>query len=362
MKEKVFDAHLHYMMKIPVRESVASFKKIFELENVIGANFLSIPEDVDYLDPQQNLKALYFKHAMGDNMFAFAGIEFDRDIPYEKKSEYYLAQVREYYGAGYDGIKLYSGKPYMRRLLGLSLCDPVYDEFYAFAEKYQFPIIMHIADPKEFWDITKMSPSAIARGWFCDESYPPFEAFYEETFGILEKFPKLRLTLAHWGFFSDSIQKAERFLSYPNTLIDVTPAGEQIQHMHEYGIADWKAFIEKYSDRILFGTDVENYPVPMGDDSAWKKEALVRNDLIRNFMETDTEHSYYDSFKYFGIKLDKKYRDKIYFENALREYPCQRPIDYDYCFKKIEYFRSLAPVGSIDAYNLDCMEKDFKNR
>ncbi len=360
MKEKIFDAHLHYMMKIPVRESVMSYRKIFALENVIGANFLSIPEDVDYLDPQQNLKALYFKHTLAPVVYAFAGVEFDRSIPYEAKSDYYLNQITEYYNAGFDGIKMYAGKPYMRRATGLPLCDPAYDAFYAFAEEKQFPIIMHIADPKEFWDISQISEAAIARGWFCDDSYPTYEAFYDEVFGIMEKFPRLRLTLAHWGFFSYSIPQAEKFLSYPNTLIDTTPGGEQIQHMHEYGIEAWKAFIEKYSHRILYGTDIENNPLPLQNTADWENFTFVRSNLLRNFFETDTEHSYYNNFNYTGIALAKKYLDRIYYENALREYPAPRPINYDYCFEKIAFFKKSAADGSIDAHNLACMEEDFK--
>ncbi len=360
-KTKMYDSHMHYMVKIPVRESVQSYEKIFEEENLVGANILALPEDVGYLDPQQNLKALYLKHVLYPRVRAFAGVEFDKSIPYENKSEDFLRQIKEYWNAGYDGIKVYAGKPYMRRSFGIPLCDECYDAFYAYAEENRIPIIMHLADPCEFWDIEKIPKDCLENGWFCDDTYPPFEAFYEETFAILDKFPRLRLTLAHWGFFSDSIERAERFMAYPNTLIDTTPGSEQFANMHAYGIQEWIAFIEKYSDRILFGTDDDNIPLPLGELSRWRRRTLRRNTLQRNFFETDGEYNYCGRFDYKGILLDPKHRSRIYFENPLREYPEVRPIDYTYCYDRIAHYRKTAENGSIDEYNLECMEEDFKN-
>ncbi len=343
MKEPVFDAHLHYMMKIPVRESVKVYRRMFEMDQVARANFLSLPQDVDYEDPHQNLKALYFKHVLAPDAYAFAGIEFDWEQPYECRSAEYLRQVKKYWAAGYDGIKLYAGKPMMREKAGIPLCDPAYDAFYAYAEEQKIPIIMHLADPKEYWKA---------------DSVPPYAAYYDELFEILRKFPRLRLTLAHWGFFSYDLPLAERFFSYPNTLLDTTPGCEQVEHMHEYGIDAWKGFIEKYADRILFGTDAENLPLPEGDLSEWKKNALLCNTFLRNFFETDAEHTCL-TYRFRGIALPKRYRDMIYYQNALREYPQPRPIRLDYCLEKIREYRNTTAEGTLDAENLNCMEEDF---
>ena len=74
----------------------------------------------------------------------------------------------------------------------------------------------------------------------------------------------------------------------------------------------WKSFVEKYQDKIIYGTDYYAFP----KNENWEVNFNRRPQLIRELFETDEEHSYVGKiFK--GINLDKKLRDKIYRENFM---------------------------------------------
>lgn len=355
MKEPVFDAHVHYLQPVPVRQSVENYKEIFELENAENVCFLSVPiEESLVLDPLQNLKGLYYKKMFEGMAYAFAGLEHYPEMPYEEKADDFLRQVKEYMSVGFDGIKMFEGQPKLRKYTGLALDDEAYDKFYTYLEENEIPVIMHIANPSEYWDRTKVSEAVIKMGRFFDETYPEFDELYAELFRMLDKHPNLHFTLAHWGFMSESLETAERFMCYKNTGFDVTPGGEQYKHMLDTDREGWINFIKKYSDRIRYGADSYNFK----KYENWEDTVLYRHELIHNFFETDTEHVY-DVFTYRGIKLAPELRDKIYRQNATREFGSPKAIDIDYCIKKAKSLTGMFADGSLEEIDRKAMEEDL---
>lgn len=67
---------------------------------------------------------------------------------------------------GVDGMKMIEGKPDYRRHTGLALNDPIYDMYYSWCSDNAVPILMHVADPEEFWHIDKINDFARKAG--CD--------------------------------------------------------------------------------------------------------------------------------------------------------------------------------------------------
>ena len=121
------------------------------------------------------------------------------------------------------------------------------------------PVHIHSGDPETFWDLSKMTPYEIARGWYYgDGSFLSREAIYEEDFEMLAKHPKLNVTFAHFFFLSNFPEEAERILDkYPNVRFDLTPGWEMYIGFSK-DIDRWQKLFENYSDRILFGTDSNN--------------------------------------------------------------------------------------------------------
>ena len=328
--EKVYDAHVHFSFNIPLKETV----EIFKAENAVTGTekliFLSLPHHIikgkfstDYL---QNLKALYLKEEFSPNGYAFAGLIHPENHNDKKVvADMFLNQVKEYFTAGFDGIKMLEGDPNFRKTMGVKLDSEIYDKFYSFCEENTFPITMHVANPDNNWDYDSASIYAIQQGRVYDGTYPTKKELTEEVFGIMQKHPKLRLTLAHCGFFSKHIEQAERFLGdYENTVLDITPGGEQLINMsREWD--KWLPFFEKYQDRIIYGTDYYAFP----KDENWQVAFNRRPKFVREMLETNGEYVYLDE-KFKGVLLSKNLRDKIYRENFVRLYGSPRKTDYNY--------------------------------
>ena len=317
--EKVYDVHVHFLFEIPLDETIEIFKEEFAVTGTEKYAFLSIPHEVEsdkksiYTDYMQNIKALYLKKEFSPNSYAFAGlIHPDSYDDIEAVADEFLRQVKEYVSVGFDGIKMLEGYPSLLKLRNIPLDSPVYDKFYAFCEENEIPIISHIANPAENWDITRASKQAIEAGRVYDDTYPTKGEITAQTFRVMEKFPKLRLALAHCGFLAYDIKEAERFMAhFENTILDITPGGEQLLIMSR-DWETWKSFVEKYHDRIIYGTDYYAFP----KNENWKVSFTRRPQLIRDLFETDEVHFYIDK-KFKGINLDRKLRDKIYRENFM---------------------------------------------
>ena len=337
--ENVYDVHVHYSFDIPIEETVEIFKEEFEKTGTEKFCFLSLPHHarcgkVDF-DDMQNIKGLYLKYTFGERAYAFAHLEHPtshEDI--WRIADDFLKQAKTYLSVGYDGIKMLEGYPSLIKAWDLTVDSPVYDKFYSFMEENGYPIIMHLANPEENWDISRASEEAIRAGRVYDESYPKKDDITRCALNVMKKHPKLKLILAHMGFLSYDINTAEEFMSYESTMLDVTPGGEQLINMQSRWDI-WLPFFEKHQDRILYGTDF--YAFPKGTN--WEVSFTRRPNFVHQFFETDSEHEYIkECFK--GVKIDKSIRDKIYRENFTRLLAKRNGIKTDYL--KAELYRLSA--------------------
>lgn len=343
--EKVFDIHIHYTFDIPLQETVTIFKEEFTATQTDSYCFLSLPHhaagDMVTYDEMQNIKGLYLKHAFSPNAYAFAGLVHPTDhSDTDKVAESFLKQAQEYLSVGYDGIKMLEGYPSLLKAWGVPLNASVYDKFYAFMEGTGYPILLHMANPTENWDIEKASPQAIAAGRVYDFSYPTKQEITRQVFAVMEKFPNLKLILAHFGFFSEEISIAEEFLAYPNTMLDITPGGEQLINMQK-AWNEWLPFWEKYQNRILYGTDFYAFP----KDENWEIAYTRRPNFVRQFLETNSKHTYLDEV-FEGVLLNKELRNKIYRENSIALLGEPKTIDYSYMLNEAKRLSAIEKKSS----------------
>ena len=341
--QKVFDVHIHYTFDIPLAKTIELFQKEFQETATERGAFLSIPHHehggkIDF-EQLQNIKGLYLKRAFSPNFYAFAGLVHPTDYTDKKAIKRdFLRQVEEYFSTGYDGMKMLEGYPSLLKVRGIRLDDEIYDSYYSFMEENGYPIIMHVANPNENWDLSKASEYAIQVGRVYDSSYPTKDEITEQVFSVMKKHPKLKLSLAHFGFFSQEKENAEYFLGeYENTMLDVTPGGEQLLTMGRQW-DKWLPFWEKYQDRILYGTDFYAFSNP--DETAWRRAFMNRPMLVRRFLETNTEHEYLGE-TYKGILIEKGIRDKIYFDNAKKFLGTPATINDGYILSEVERLSKL---------------------
>ena len=350
--EKVYDIHVHYLFDIPMQKTVEIFAEAFEDTGTEKFCFLSIPhhangKDKLFSSENQNVKGLFLKHAFAPNGYAFAGlIHPQNEISDDERAENYLNQAVKYHKAGFDGIKMFEGHPTLSRAIGRALDDKVYDKFYSYLEENNIPIIMHVADPDSSWSLETASKEAKELGRTYGDDFKSKRQLTDEVFGILNKHPKLKLGLAHFGFMSQNIDDAHRYLSYKNTFFDLTPGGEQLINMLK-NWDEWLAFFNKYQDRLIYGTDFYAFNKTKGEEDRWRKACHNRPDFLRNFFETDGEHLYINE-KFTGVKIDKSLRDKLYRDNFMALLGEPKPINKDYFTSEID--RLIKNLPNSDSY------------
>ncbi len=333
-KRKLFDCHVHHLLPNRMSENLSSFRREFDLMGVEKEVFLSVPTDHDKkggftVDKTQNIKALFLKDAFAPNAYAFAGLLHKQSYSSEEEaSEYFLAQAKEFWAMGYDGIKMLEGYPQLREAIPFELCSPVYDAFYAFLEENGIPVTMHVANPAYFWNAGEVNTSIRSMGRFCGEKCPSKRQLHDEVEGILKKHPKLHLTLAHYGFLVDDYAAAEHYLKdYEFTMLDTTPAYSQYLIMLE-DWDRWEKFFQQFSDRIKYGTDTyANSPASYETEEQWLKIATSRPYLVRQFFET-SEPFVYEGKDFRGVQMSEDILEKIYYKNAEREYGAPREINF----------------------------------
>lgn len=223
-------------------------------------------------------------------------------------------QVQEMMTLGLDGVKMLESKPNIYKLLDPRIDTSYYEAYFDYLEKEQIPLLWHVADPKEFWDGDKVSENAKAHGWYYgDGTFPSVEQIYKEVYTVLEKHPGLVVIFAHC-FFKSHVpeQIIHLFDTYEKVYIDLTPGPEMYRDFTEKR-EQWKEIFQKYSDRILFGTDVDN----LLDLDTQKR--LV-GDMVRYLTTEDT----FTGFEYYGedyayhlhgLGLDEKIAHQVFGQN-----------------------------------------------
>jgi len=299
----IVDAHVH------IGNIKENFKPIYDLAKRLNYSKLTLMSLQCTGNLLQNLTCALCKSLHPKITYAFGGLDYitGRDL---------LSQVQNLKAFGFDGVKMLEGKPTTRRKLGYALSDPKYYDFFKFSEENSFPVLLHIADPPEFWDKDKVPPWAVEYGWHYDENDVPYSQYYDEIEKVLEKHPKLRAIFAHFYFLSDNPERAQKFLDdHPNIFIDVT-AGIEMYENFSKDTAFWREFFIKNEDRIIFGTDSSDAAEDPDDDSD-KDEKVDINGYAAmeiEFLKSDKEIKIFDK-KIKGIGLPESSQKLIFSEN-----------------------------------------------
>ena len=314
----IIDTHVHPTRPCTLRETL---KNLQDKMTVLGYERIVLQSCCETaqkgFDPYNGAEALWLKLHMPHCYACGTPVHFHNEYD---TAEGYEEQIRMMWDMGFDGVKMMEGKPNRRKRLARRLDDPIFDGFYGFSEAEGVPLTLHLADPDFFWDRDRVSDSIIRHGWYWgDGTYVSYEQLYDELWGILKKFPRLPLTLAHFGFMSEKKDWAERFLGdYENTCFDITPGTEMFAGFSkdpDY----WRDFFIRYRRRIYYGTDTYNDPcTPENPGSGADKYTL-----IRTYLESDADFQWRTTLgpvTLHPLALPEDVLRDIYRENALRRF------------------------------------------
>lgn len=283
---------------------VEGIEDLINFQNQFGyaaSNFLSC-ECMG--DCAQNALGIYLKLKKPGN-YAFGGLHY-------RYSYSFADEVRKLIDIGFDGMKMVENKPTLRKTLQMASNDPSYDEFYSLMEEESFPMIVHVADPEEFWDREAIPSWAIDAGYFYgDGSYVSKEAIYEEVIDVLDRFPKLRISFAHFFFMSADRERLISLMDqYPQMGLDIVSGTEMYFNFSKEPEA-WREFFLKYQDRIIFGTDNMNLYDPVDVENA-----RIVNNFEQEFISTNKDIPAWDK-KIKGIGLPADVQRKIFRDNFM---------------------------------------------
>ena len=306
--KNIIDSHLH-ITKWAEDEFIGVFDDFCEKNALRSINICSIPMVVSNVC--NNIMLGFYKIAR-PNTYLHGGIDF-LSVPIDNmpKGMDSVTQYHELMDMGFDGIKMLEGKPTEHKRVGKTLNHPSMNALYAEMEKDGTHLLMHTNDPDEFWDEERAPQWAKDSGWtYLDGTFSSYEQIQEQTIKILENFPNLHLTLAHFFFCGKTPELlVELFEKYPNLCVDLTPGGEmyvEFAKNFEY----YREFFEKYSDRLIFGTDRS----ATGD----KKFADWNFDVVTTFIGTNKTKKGYGETPLPGLDLTSDKVDNIMVGNFVR--------------------------------------------
>jgi predicted TIM-barrel fold metal-dependent hydrolase len=229
-------------------------------------------------------------------------------------------QVRDLKKAGSPAVKLWKNMTLAsKEMFGewARLDDGRYDAVYQACGEEGLPVIIHVADPPCFFRPADPSNEyylclyAHPEWSFYREGAPSFEAHMEMQERIIADNPGTIFVVAHVGSYAENPAQVGIWLDkYPNMYIDTAARLDQLGRQPYTA----RAFLDKYQDRVIFGTDYEAHFDKARTEWFYKTH-------YRFFQTRDEyfDHPFPDflgQWKIFGVGLGGDALRKIYRENA----------------------------------------------
>lgn len=341
-KFPIIDSHIHMYSE----EDLAAIEAAAQVGGYSGYTLLSgsfMPQSAP-----GNLSVAWAKLKHPKQVYGYASLHAEMEGAPDAAD--LLRQAQQYHRIGFDGIKMLDGKPSARKKR-VALDDACYDPLFSYLEEKQIPVLYHSNDPVEFWDIKRI-PTWAKNIFYYDWENPSKDQITRETVGILKKHPDLNLTVAHFFFLPNTNEyelACELMETYPNFFMDLTPGWEMFGDMHR-DPERWKQYIVKYSDRLVYGTDMN------GAQSNTERLAP-----LQRVFETEDEFAV-EEYTCYGLGLDDATLKNIYADTYRSRIQKSTPAPID--MEQLEvYERSLRDrIGryrSIDREKVLQDEKKF---
>ncbi|MEZ4957335.1 MAG: amidohydrolase family protein [Saprospiraceae bacterium] len=196
----------------------------------------------------------------------------------------------------------------------IQINDPRIDPVWAKCGELGIPVLIHSADPKQFWQPL----DSLNERWLELKLRPgrrreaddpaPWETIIAEQHDIFKKHPNTTFINAHLGWFGNDLKHLGELLDeMPNMNVGIGAVIAELGRQPR--MANW--FFEKYQDRILFGKDAYN-----PDEFPTYFRVLETADEYFPYYKR-----YHAFWKMYGLNLPDEILKKVYYKNALRIVP-----------------------------------------
>jgi predicted TIM-barrel fold metal-dependent hydrolase len=197
--------------------------------------------------------------------------------------------------------------------------DPKLKPIYEDIARHDKTLLAHLAEPDLAWEPLDVKKDPLAQYYIENPQWhmlnkpgvPSKKAILEARDRVLEQNPNLRVVGVHLGSMEKDLDGIAQHLDkYPNFAVDTAARMEYLM----YGDRDKvRAFLLKYQDRVIYGTDLDVNPDVNVADSVKGWKETYANDW--RFFATDNTFQV-EGRTVHGLKLPKAVLTKIYRTNA----------------------------------------------
>lgn len=255
------------------------------------------------------------KKSQPKRFIVFTNVDFDGidDPEWQARA---VKQLEEDVKRGANGLKVYKSLGMFNKDSKnnrIHIDDPRIDAIWAKCGALGIPVLIHAADPKQFWQPIDKNNER----WLELKTHPgrrhdtdpvKWETLIAEQHNIFKKHPKTKFINAHLGWFGSDLKKLGELMNqFPNMYTEI---GAVIAELGRQPRAA-REFLTKYQDRVMFGKD------------SWIPEEYTTYFRV---LETADEyfpyHKRYHAFwRMYGLDLPDDILKKIYYKNALKVIP-----------------------------------------
>jgi predicted TIM-barrel fold metal-dependent hydrolase len=311
------DAHVHIFKIGP------EFQAMLEQEQLTVLNILVVD---DTWGPRNKLQpqiddAWKLVHSSNRHMFfctTFDGYKFNSPTFTEDS----VRQINRDFKDGAIAVKIWKtfGMEIKNRNGKYVLPDdpkltPIYDDI----AQHDKTLLAHLAEPDLAWQPLDVKKDPLAQYYLENPQWhmlnkpgvPSKKTILEARDHVLQQNPNLRMVGVHLGSMEKDLDDIGRhFDMYPNFAVDTAARMEYLMYGDP---AKVRAFLMKYQDRVIYGTDLDVNPDADMQKSVKEWKETYANDW--RFFATD-ETFQVEGHTVHGIKLPMDVLKKIYRTNA----------------------------------------------
>jgi predicted TIM-barrel fold metal-dependent hydrolase len=198
--------------------------------------------------------------------------------------------------------------------------DPMWDA----VGSLNMPVAIHTSDPEAFflpidrfnerWEELHAHPD-----WsFYGRDFPSNRELQEARRNVMRRHPRTQFVCLHVADAEDLEYVSECLDSQPNMHVEIAARIGELGRQPRAA----QRFIEKYQDRVMFGTDA----VPGGKDTPQQVFGERLYEIYYRFLESNDEYFDYapaptppqGRWRIYGLGLSNQVLRKVYSENAVR--------------------------------------------
>jgi hypothetical protein len=315
------DVHVHVFKTNP------AFQQMLERLNLKLLDILVMDDTLPYrkqLQPQIDDALALVRSSRGRIAFCTTfdpykvdGSSFDADA---------IRQIDRDFGQGSVAVKIWKNIGMEIKSAGgryILADDPKFDPIYKDIANHGKTLMAHQAEPDVAWgppDASDPSWSYYQENpqWYVANrpGFPSKQSILEARDHVLANNPKLRMVGVHLGSMERDLDNIARHLDkYPNFAIDTAARMDYLMLMPTEKV---RAFLIKYQDRVLYGTDLDLLPDANFPDVRKDWQSTYARDW--RFLATD-ETQNMEGKQVRGLNLPQPVLQKLFRGNAIRWIP-----------------------------------------